>query len=260
MILFYAFCFMYYGGSMELLRRIEEEKISSTCELFGSDINDIEKEIKGLIDFTYNTVDNTIDFDFFDIRGTVLLYGSPGLGKTSVMKNCMAYALERYSVDCYELLTTDIVESELGKTTKNLSEALKEFERLDKGILFIDELDRLCVDRMSDEISELKRMLIELMFYFDNLKIKDKKVLLSCTNVVDQIDKAFLRRFSILEEINKPTVDDLLDFVNICMEKASFSGKIYSLPSEILTFDDVKRTFRNAILQHKDISDFLMRR
>ena len=113
---------------------------------------------------------------------------------------------------------------------------------------------------MSDEISELKRMLIELMFYFDNLKIKDKKVLLSCTNVVDQIDKAFLRRFSILEEINKPTVDDLLDFVNICMEKASFSGKIYSLPSEILTFDDVKRTFRNAILQHKDISDFLMRR
>ena len=39
------------------------------------------------------------------------------------------------------------------------------------SLLFLDEIDRLCVNRQnSNEISELKRMLIELMQFLDKMQ------------------------------------------------------------------------------------------
>lgn len=241
---------------MSLLKHIEEHRITSECELFGIEVNNIEREIKGIIDCVYDKKECDIDFAFFDIKGTVLLSGITGVGKTSVMKNCMSYALEKYNVDCYELLTPDIISSELGKATQNMSEALKEFAALDRGILFIDELDRFCINRNSDELSELKRMLIEIMLFLERLNMKDGKVVLACTNVIEQIDEALLRRFTISKIINKPTYSDLLNFANVCMEKAGYSEKVSCIPSGIETFDDIKKTFRDLLLRHIDVLKF----
>lgn len=237
-----------------MLRRIDENRIT-VYELVGNEINYAEEKIKGLIDIAFNGSQSEIDYDFFDIRGTVLLYGISGIGKTSAMNNCMSYALDKYGADCYELLTSDIVESELGKSTQNLTEAIHEFESLHRGILFIDELDRFCVNRKSNELSELKRMLIELMQFFDRQRPANGKIVLCCTNVKEQIDEALIRRFSICEEIHNPTKEELIRFANICMEKARFAGTVDDFIIQgIQTFDEIKRIFRNSILEHTDVS------
>lgn len=225
-------------------------------ELMGDNIRKIEEEVRGLIDISMSNNSNASLYDFFDIKGTVLLYGIPGTGKTSIMHNCMSYALKTYDADCYELFTSSIIESELGKATKNLAVVLHEFEEKKKGILFIDEMDRLCVKRESDEISELKRMLVELMQFFDRLKLVDKKVVLCCTNVIEQIDSALLRRFTICEEIGRPSSTDLVKFASVCMEKAGYEGKITGICNDsIKTFDDIKKVFRKSLLLHADIKD-----
>lgn len=240
---------------MALLQRIDEETISSH-KLYGDEINIVEGKIKGLIDIAMDKKTSNIDFDFFDLKGTVLLHGIPGIGKSSVMANCLNYALENYGVDCYELIPSNIIVADLGKATKNLTDALKEFEDKEKGVLFIDEIDRLCVNRRNDEISELKRMLIELMQFFDRQKASNKKVILCCTNVFDQIDTALIRRFSICERIHEPSETELVEFANICLLKAKMTGKIERIKDcSVSSFDDVKRTFRNTILMGSKLSD-----
>lgn len=232
------------------------ERAIVNYELVGDNIRKIEEEIRGLIDISMSDNSNSSLCEFFDIKGTVLLYGIPGTGKTSVMHNCMSYALKTYGADCYELFTSSIIESELGKATKNLTSAIQEFEEKKKGILFIDEMDRLCVKRESDEISELKRMLVEVMQFFDRLKLTDKKIVLCCTNVIEQIDSALLRRFTVCEEIRKPSSTDLVKFANVCMEKAGYEGKISGICNDsIKTFDDIKKVFRTSLLLHADIKD-----
>lgn len=237
---------------MSFLKRIDE-KLISTYQLFGEEIQSIEQMIKSLIDIMMNEKSSLMDYGFFDIRGTVLLYGTPGVGKTSLMNNCMKYALEKYQADCYELATSQIVEADLGKATKNLNDALQEFEDQKKGVLFIDEIDRICISRKYDEISELKRMLIEFMQFFDKQKPSNKKVILCCTNVINQIDEALIRRFSICKEIGNPSRKELLEFANTCMKKAGYKGKVVAIKEKtIITFDDLKRVFRNNLLLQKE--------
>lgn len=240
---------------MALLRRMDEKMIS-THELYGKSILSIETEIKKMIDIVMNDKRPDVDYDFFDLHGIVLLYGIPGTGKTTLMKNCMHYALDRYGTDCYDIPASEIIVSELGKTTKNLSEALNEFERKDQGILFIDEIDQFCINRMDDEISELKRMLIELMQFFDRQTAKNKKMVLCCTNVFDQLDNALKRRFSICEKIEKPSKEELCDFANICIKKADMKERVIDIRDvSIATFDDIKCRFRNVLLTRSGINE-----
>lgn len=239
---------------MSSLRRIEEGKIQHS-QLEGKVVNDIENLIKNLIDIVLFEKKEDVDLDFFDIKGTVLLYGKPGIGKTSIMKNCMEYALAK-GVDCYELLIPEIIESHLGQSTKNLVDSLCEFESKAQGILFIDELDRLCINRKSDEVSELKRMLIETMSFFDRMRSTDNKCILCCTNAIEQIDNALIRRFTVCEEISLPPKNELVKYANRCLGLSPFKEK--GIITEILedsmdnTFDSVKSKFRKAILCKND--------
>lgn len=238
---------------MALLNRIAEDTIQES-HLYGQNANNIENEIKRLIDIIFGEDSCDVDYSFFDIRGTVLLHGVPGTGKTTIMNNCMYYALENYGTDCYELVPSEIIESALGKANSNLVEAIHKFEDKDKGILFIDELDRLCINRQSNELDELKRMLIELMQFFDRIGFSKKKMVISCTNVFSQIDDALIRRMAICEEMKEPDEHELIEFANVCREKAAIKGKIIGLKQKMSTFDDVKRCFRNILLIKKDVN------
>ena len=243
----------------KMLRRIDEDNINS-FELYGNNIINIESKIKRLIDIVFSENPIDINLDFFDIKGTVLLYGNPGNGKTSIMNNCMRYALCKYRVDCYELCISDIIESELGKATKNFVHSISEFEKKKMCILFIDELDRICVNRNNDnELSELKRLMIELMQFFDRMKKTDNKIILCCTNVKEQIDNALLRRSTICEEIKNPDEHALIEFANVCMKELGEKEKIIKInDSDISNYDSIKRAFRKKILMDADLNDIFI--
>lgn len=233
---------------------------AALCEttLIGQSCKHAEVRVKRLIDIVFSTTESDQQrpkYDFFDIRGTILLYGDSGVGKTTLSKNCMSYALDTYSVDSYEIKASDIIVSELGKTVQNMNEVLEEFRNKKQAILFIDEIDKMFISReVLGEVSEMKRLLIEFMSYIDTLSIEHRKIIIGCTNVYYTLDAALKRRFAIVEEIQNPSDDEKNEFFNICAKKAGLDlSDDIRLDSSYLgkfkNMDSIKSLFRNGILE-----------
>lgn len=239
------------------MNRINESTLNET-RLIGTSCCTTEKKIKNLIDSIENNSNNIEMFNFFDIKGTVLLYGIAGGGKTSIAKNVMYYALDKYGIESYSINPSEIITSGLGESVKNLSDELKEFDEKEEGILFIDEIDKFFINRTSqDELSELKRLLIEMMSFIDRLSIDKKKILIGCTNIFEQMDSALKRRFAICEEIGKPSEDEKLEFCKICLEKVGLQFKTNQncidrkFLQQFETMDSIKSYFRNKIIMNQ---------
>lgn len=184
----------------DFLIKIDEEKINKKTKYFCG-YEEVMSEIKRIVDVIFS--EDNIDTDIAEIlgiNGTILLCGNPGEGKSSIGYNTAKYALENYEVECYKFSISDIVKSELGKSTYNITKVLHEIDKVSKeygAIILIDEIDRLCVNRMdSKEISEMKRVLLEIMDFLDDLTINDKVIIIGITNIADSLDKALLRRFN----------------------------------------------------------------
>lgn len=237
-----------------ILQRFEEQDLYKT-DLKGAECENATKKIQNLVDIIFgsDSMSNNVNYDFFDIKGTVLLYGLPGVGKTTIARNCLCYALDQYGVESYAMNVADVIVSGLGESVKNFDDALSEFSELYEGILFIDEIDRFFVNRESvSEISELKRLLIEFMSYIDNLSIGKRKLLIGCTNVYDQIDDALKRRFSIKEEIGLPTSQEKREFISDCFRNIGKDIDCSKLKNKYLeqfeTMDSIKAHFRKHVL------------
>ncbi len=235
-----------------MLYRIDESDLHET-KLIGKQCEQTVNDINHLIDIVFEKNERRLNYNFFDIKGTVLLHGIAGVGKTTIARNCMSYALNKYGVESYRLDVSDIIVSGLGESVKNMHDTLNEFEELNEGILFIDEIDKVLIDRtVVGELSEMKRLLIEFMGYVDNLTVDKKKMLIGCTNVYEQIDEALKRRFSINEEIHRPLNEEKNDFFSICLLEAGIHIPALGLKSDFLnrfeTMDSIKGYFRKNIL------------
>lgn len=243
-----------YGGYLDnaMLYRIDENDLHET-KLVGKQCEKTVNDIKHLIDLIYENDEKGINYNFFDIKGTVLMHGIAGVGKTTIAMNCMSYAINKYGVESYVLDVSDIIVSGLGESVKNMHDKLAEFEELREGILFIDEIDKLLISRNTvGELSEMKRLLIEFMGYVDKLTVEKRKVLIGCTNVYEQMDEALKRRFSINEEIQRPLNEEKNEFFSICLSKAGIHIPTLSLKRDFLdkfeTMDSIKAYFRRNIL------------
>ncbi|BDC95417.1 AAA family ATPase [Treponema saccharophilum] len=239
------------------MNRIDESTLKET-RLIGAKCLSVEKKIENLIDTIENDSKDIKMFNFFDIKGTVLLHGIAGGGKTSIAKNAMLYALNKYGLEAYLIKPSEIITSGLGESVKNLADELQRFEKLDEGILFIDEIDKFFINRTTqDELSELKRLLIEMMNFIDNLSVDKKKILIGCTNVYRQMDDALKRRFSICEEIGKPSKNEKIEFCRICLHTIGLTDEVDensisdTFLSEHETMDSIKSYFRNKIIMNQ---------
>lgn len=182
-----------------MLCRIDEKYIKNK-KIIGHNIQSLEKKIYRVVDliFSEKYKESSIDFGFFGIKGTILLHGKPGVGKTTLAYNILNYALDDYNTDIYTINLTEVISENLGVATKNIKNDLDEFLAKKQGVLFIDEFDKICINRdNSDEISELKRMFIEVMNFMDKINYNNRKIVMGCTNVIAHIDDAMQRRFTI---------------------------------------------------------------
>ena len=50
-------------------------------------------------------------------------------------------------------------------------------------------------------------------------------MIIACTNVIEQIDTALIRRFSIKKEITNPSSEEKEQFILLCMEKCRLEKK-----------------------------------
>jgi len=185
-----------------------------------------------------------------DISNTLLLYGKPGCGKTTIAK----YVSERTGLPLVIARFDAIVSSLLGNTAKNIRKIF-EFADNKPCILFLDEFDAIAKARDDQyELGELKRVINSLLQNID--AFARHNILIAATNHPELLDKAIWRRFNTVIELGAPQDDEILALVKTFTEgfKTDFMGdekkeeKLVKL-LEGKTPSDIKSIVNNAKAQ-----------
>lgn len=118
---------------------------------------------------------------------SLCLYGAPGTGKTAFCE----HLADTLGMNIIKKRASDINGQYVGQTEKNIARAFQE-ARDKKAILVFDEADSFLMDRVyakqSWQVSSVNEMLIQM----ENADYP----FICTTNLMDNIDKAALRRFS----------------------------------------------------------------
>lgn len=187
---------------------------------------------------------------------TMLFHGDPGTGKTELVFN-LAKKTKR---DVVKIQVTDVVSKWVGQSEKNLMRIFNDYRLLlenssNPPILFLNECDQLLHKRVNirgsvDAMTNaLQNILLEQMETFPG-------ILIGTTNLVDQMDTAFHRRWTHKIKFEKPNRETQRDIWNFHIPNLSESDT-YALvqqfdfsPAEINNV--VKRFKLNNLLFHRD--------
>ncbi len=134
-----------------------------------------------------------------DVRFSMLLYGAPGCGKTSIAH----FVSEQTGLPLLIVRLDSLVSSLLGNTAKNIRKVF-EFADGKPCILFLDEFDAIAKARDDvHELGELKRVINSLLQNIDSMA--PDSVLMAATNHAELLDKAVWRRFQTTIEVGNPS-------------------------------------------------------
>lgn len=117
----------------------------------------------------------------------LLFHGSPGTGKTELAK----YLSKECGRSLLVKRSSDLLNPFIGMTEIMIARMFREAER-DGSILLLDEADSLLRNRSSAHRSWEITQTNELLTQMENFK----GVMIACTNLIDVMDKAVLRRFA----------------------------------------------------------------
>ena len=184
------------------------------------------------------------------LQSTLLLYGLPGVGKTTIAK----YISLKTKLPLVTVRLDALISSLLGNTSKNIR---KVFEYADSKpcILFLDELDAIAKARDDQhEMGELKRVINSLLQNIDFFA--QNNVLIAATNHPELLDKAIWRRFNTVIEVSQPGTEGvhrllelyLGDFRNDFIADKRKHEKIIQILSK-KTPADIKAIITNALTQ-----------
>lgn len=129
---------------------------------------------------------------------SLLLYGKPGVGKTSIA-NEIARKLE---LPLLSVNLAELISSYLGSTGKNISKIIDQAHQ-QPSVLFFDEFDAIASERNSEnDIAELRRIVNVLLVELDNWPADS--LVIAATNHPEMLDSAIWRRFRVTLEIDLP--------------------------------------------------------
>jgi SpoVK/Ycf46/Vps4 family AAA+-type ATPase len=148
-----------------------------------------------------------------ETSNTLLLYGKPGSGKTSMAR----YISEQTGLPLVVARFDAIVSSLLGNTAKNIRKIF-DFANDKPCILFLDEFDAIAKARDDkQELGELKRVINSLLQNMDSFS--SNNILIAATNHPELLDKAIWRRFNHVIEVGLPEENEILALVKEFINK-----------------------------------------
>lgn len=169
----------------------------------------------------------------------LLLYGSPGSGKTLMAK---AVAHETNSV-FIRMIGSELVRKYIGEGAKLVKELFKMARERAPSIVFIDEIDAIGAKR-SDALTsgerEVQRTLMQLLAEMDGFEPRGDVKIVAATNRPDILDEALLRpgRFDRLIEVPLPDKEGREEIFkihsrNMGLEEGVDFGKLSDLTAGI---------------------------
>lgn len=196
-----------------------------------------------------------------DSLNTLLLYGYPGCGKTTVAQ----YISTITGLPLVTAKLDGLVSSLLGSTAKNIRKIF-EYASQRECILFLDEFDVIAKLRDDkNELGELKRVVNSLIQNIDSFS--DNSIIIAATNHHELLDPAIWRRFSTILELEKPKKDEISQLIRIILQdkETNFylnNKKIEMLSNAMLglSHSDIKTiifsALRNSILSQKSVLNY----
>lgn len=169
-----------------------------------------------------------------------LLKGHPGTGKTEAAKQ-LGKLLNK---EVYKVEISDIIDSKLGQTAKNINELFNIINRIanpSSTIILLDELDALALDRINNnDVREMGRATSEVLNGLDNLN--ENIIILATTNLYSKLDKAIIRRFDFVVDFDRYTNEDLIEVAEKMLNY--YLGKYKPANKDIRVFKKILKSAR----------------
>lgn len=195
-----------------------------------------ERNRKKIVDFIVET-EHKDDFIAHGLKpvNRIIMYGASGTGKTYLTK-----ALTNYLG--YTMLYVDISSAlATGIAAQSLAEIFKLANEIETAVIFLDECDAICWardDSSNRDDASIRRANNTLFQLLDQMN--PKCVFVSATNLYKNLDAAFVSRFNVKMEFERPRAAE----IDKGIEK--FLGKGFELDK------DVDSWLKEAVLQQVD--------
>ncbi|UTY23438.1 ATP-binding protein [Treponema denticola] len=175
------------------------------CERYYVHQNWIDSVLQSIIKM--KAVSEIMDSMRIHYHNSTILYGESGTGKTEFAR----YVAYRLNLPLFYLNFSNLVDSALGKTAKNIASVFS-YAKKDECILMLDEIDCIAGSRNGADGAEkeLSRVTITLMQELDMLP--NNVILIAATNRLNDIDDAVLNRFSIKQKIERLSLKNNIEF------------------------------------------------
>jgi len=180
-----------------------------TQETLGNLMRQVDKEVVGrLVEWGIKDKRSGID-------ARIIFYGHAGTGKTMTAYS-LAKSLKRQvlAFDCSKILSMYVGESE--KNVRKIFDTFYELSEKTKTdpILLLNEADQFLGARSSGVTSGADQMHNQMQNIFLEQIENFKGMLIATTNLLENIDKAFSRRFNYKIEFKRPNEEQRLELWN----------------------------------------------
>ncbi len=146
---------------------------------------------------------------------SMLFWGPPGTGKTAFAE----HMAETLSLELMEKHASDLVSAWVGQTEKNIREAFEEAANAE-AILLLDEADSFLRNREKATAHYLVTETNELLKQMETFE----GILICCTNLLESLDRASLRRFVCKVEFKETRRAHRMRLVEAYFPNVHFAG------------------------------------
>jgi transitional endoplasmic reticulum ATPase len=200
------------------MREVQIQKPNVKWEDVGG-LTNVKDELSEAIEWPLKHADLFDEADVKPPKG-ILLYGSPGTGKTMIAKAVATNSEANFiSVKGPELISKWVGESE-----KGVREVFKKARQAAPSVIFFDEIDAIAPRRGGSDFGNsnvTERVVSQLLTELDGLEDLRNVVTIGATNRIDIVDNALLRpgRFDRIVEVPIPDKESRMEILRIHTKK-----------------------------------------
>jgi transitional endoplasmic reticulum ATPase len=149
--------------------------------------------------------------------GSICLFGPPGTGKTA-FANYLAQAAD---LPIHVRRASDLLSPWVGETEQNLAEMFRRAED-ESAFIFLDEADSFLRARARSshawEVTQVNELLVQMEAFAG--------VFVCATNIIDDLDEASLRRFSMKIRFDPPRAEQRWQLFRSALRELGVSGDV----------------------------------